>query len=77
MIPTLSGMNTVDSLVVDTGSFIKGVSFESWSKRVITVKEVLSEIKDTNTRQRLRTLPYEIAFREPSQHSLKHGEHCC
>jgi len=55
-------------LVADSSAFIKGASLEAWSGNVVTVREVVSEIKDVNTRQRLQVLPYDLSFREPSQH---------
>ena len=66
-------MERVGVLVADSGPFIKGASFELWSKNVVTIKDVVSEIKDANTRQRLQVLPYELTFREPSQQSLRFG----
>ncbi len=64
---------TVGILVADSGPFIKGAKLESWSSNIVTVKEVVREIRDTNTRQRLQVLPYELTFREPSQQSLHFG----
>jgi len=61
-------------LVADSSAFIKGASLEAWSGNVVTVREVVSEIKDVNTRQRLQVLPYDLSFREPSQEALHHGE---
>ena len=65
----------VGILVTDSGPFIKGAPLESWSRNVVTVKEVVTEIKDSNTRQRLQVLPYELSFREPSHDALCHGEY--
>ena len=65
----------VGILVADSGPFIKGAPLESWSRNVVTVKEVVTEIKDSNTRQRLQVLPYELSFREPSHDALCHGEY--
>jgi len=61
-------------LVADSSAFIKGASLKAWSGNVVTVREVVSEIKDVNTRQRLQVLPYDLSFREPSQEALHHGE---
>ena len=72
--PTWCGMARVGVLVADSGAFIKGASLEQWSSSVVTVKEVLSEIRDSNTRRRLQVLAYELSFSEPSQAALRHGE---
>ena len=63
----------VGTLVVDSGALIKGASLESWSPNVVTVKDIISEIKDLNTRRRLQVLPYTLTFREPIQQALHHG----
>ena len=66
-------MERVGLLVVDAGPLIKGASLESWSKNVVTIREVVAEIRDANTLQRLQVLPYDLSFREPSQQSLQFG----
>lgn len=67
-------MLAIGVLVVDSGAFIKGAPLEKWSENVVTVREVVSEIRDVNTRRRLQVLPYDLSFREPSQEALHHGE---
>ncbi|XP_019856121.1 PREDICTED: RNA-binding protein NOB1-like [Amphimedon queenslandica] len=64
----------VSCLVVDSGPFIKGVALQDWSKTVYTIRDVISEIKDSETRQRLQILPYELILREPSQEYIKHED---
>ena len=64
----------IDTLVADSGAFIKAAPLEKWSGNVITVKEVVSEIRDVNTRRKLQVLPYELTFREPSQEALHQGQ---
>lgn len=64
------------ALVVDSGALIKGGGggeFERNADKVYTVQEVVSEIKDAVTRQRLQVLPYELEVREPSHEAVKHG----
>merc|ERR1719494_1599497 len=41
------------------------------AERVVTIQDVLNEIRDAATRQRLAVLPYELDFREPSIESVK------
>ena len=64
----------VEYIVADSGAFIKAAPLEKWAGRVLTVKEVVEEIRDVHTRRRLQVLPYELVFREPSQEALHHGE---
>ena len=67
---------SMKALVVDSGAFIKGGSggeFERSADTVYTVQEVVVEIKDAITRQRLQVLPYDLKVREPSHESVKHG----
>jgi len=63
----------VDTLVVDSGAFIKGAPLQDWSTSLVTVKEVLSEIRDIHTRRRLQVLPYDLTFREPTPSALHYG----
>lgn len=60
-------------LVVDAGPFIRGVPLQKWSNKIVTVREVVSEIRDKATRERLQVLPYELVFKEPSTEALQHG----
>ena len=64
----------VRTLVADSGAFIKGAPLQQWSSNVVTIKDVVNEIRDANTRQRLQVLPYELTFREPSQAAISHGK---
>ena len=64
----------MDLLVADSGAFIKGAPLQEWSENVVTVKEVVTEIRDARTRQRLQFLPYNLTFREPSHSAIQHGE---
>ncbi len=69
--------NKVGTLVVDSGALIKGAPIRDWSQNVVTVKEILAEVRDHNTRRRLQVLPYDISFREPRQEALQHGKFEC
>ena len=63
----------ISVLVADAGAFIKGAPLREWSSKVVTVRDVVAEIRDKSTRERLQVLPYELAFREPSTEALQHG----
>ena len=61
-------------LVADSGAFIRQAPLEKWSTDVVTVEEVLSELRDENTRRKLGILPYDVQTREPTQTSLQYGK---
>ena len=63
----------IGKLVADSGAFIRGAPLQKWSKTVVTVRDVIAEIRDKVTRERLQVLPYELSFREPSSDSIRHG----
>ncbi len=42
-------------------------------RKVFTVREVVSEVRDKATRARLQVLPYELLLREPTADNLLHG----
>lgn len=60
----------VEFLVVDSGAFIKNAPINDIGMNICTVKEVVNEVLDKNTRNRLQVLPYEINFREPSAEAI-------
>lgn len=64
-------LKRVQCLVADSASFIRNAPLQNISEKVYTILEVINEIKDPQTRQRLAVLPYEVNFREPSQESIK------
>jgi len=57
-------------VVADAAAFIRNVDLANLSDRVFTVRDVVAEIRDSNTKQRLAVLPYELNFRTPSSESL-------
>ncbi|CAG2105783.1 unnamed protein product [Medioppia subpectinata] len=57
-------------LVCDSGPFIIGTQIEDLAENVYTLPEVVNEIKDENTRQRLQFISYELKYREPSEPQL-------
>lgn len=67
--------DSVNLLVVDSGPLIKGAPLEKWSHNVVTIKEVVHEIKDSSTRQRLQFLPYNLLFKEPTREAIQFGKH--
>ena len=60
-------------LIADSAAFMKNVDLHDIAEKVFTLGDVINEIKDAATKQRLAVLQYEIIFREPSAESLKSG----
>ncbi|KAF6018660.1 NOB1 [Bugula neritina] len=63
-------MANVEHVIVDSGAFIRNAPVKDISDNVYTVADVVSEIKDKATRQRLQVLPYVIKFVEPDKDCL-------
>lgn len=60
--------------VVDANAIISGLRLEGLGDKFVTIKEVLDEIRDKQSRQFLSTLPYGIDVKEPTEESMKLGE---
>jgi len=67
--PTTS--SKLPCLIADSAAFIRNVDLDALSAKVFTIPDVLSEIRDPTTRQRLQVLPYDVHMREPSHESIK------
>lgn len=64
-------MAKAQHLVVDSGGFLKNADIQGMGEKIYSIKEVVTEIRDKATRQRLSFLPYEIIFKQPSPESIK------
>lgn len=58
-------------LVADTAAFIKLVQLNDICENVITVQEVIAEIKDRQARERLQFMPLAITYKSPAPKYLK------
>lgn len=58
-------------LVVDSGGFLRNADIQSMGCQVYTIQDVVAEIRDKATRQRLSFLPFKIQYKTPSQKSLE------
>ncbi|EGF81804.1 hypothetical protein BATDEDRAFT_10084 [Batrachochytrium dendrobatidis JAM81] len=67
---TLNGNNKVESLIVDSGPLIKGHQLVHLANSFYTVREVLDEIKDQNTRDMVASLPFDLVVRNPSSEAV-------
>ena len=63
-------MSRAEVLVVDSGGFIKNAPLRDLAGRLVTLQDVVSEIRDKETRQRMQVLPYDLEFRNPSSIGL-------
>uniref|UniRef100_A0A4W3J506 RNA-binding protein NOB1 n=1 Tax=Callorhinchus milii TaxID=7868 RepID=A0A4W3J506_CALMI len=55
----------VDHVVADAGAFLKNAPLQEIGKNIYTLKEVVNEIRDKETKRRLAVLPYQLTFKEP------------
>merc|ERR1712156_1295064 len=58
-------------LIIDTAGFIKNPPLQEFGQNLITLREVIDEIRDKETKQRLKALPYEMQFLEPDSEAIK------
>ncbi|XP_053305485.1 RNA-binding protein NOB1 [Spea bombifrons] len=61
----------VQHVVADSGAFLRNAALREIGGSIYTVREVVSEIRDKETRRRLAVLPYELHFKEPSTDSIQ------
>ncbi|XP_005093274.2 RNA-binding protein NOB1 [Aplysia californica] len=60
----------IQHVVADAGAFIRNAPLRDIGEKVYTVPEVIAESCDKATRQRLKTLPVELTFKEPSSEAV-------
>lgn len=60
--------------VVDASAIVQGDKMSSTADRFVTVREVLEEVRDPISRQRLSFLPFAIETMEPAPDAIKKGE---
>ena len=61
----------IEHLVIDSGGFLKNAPIRELCQNAYTIPEVVAEIKDRETRKRLKILPYELKFRDPKPESVQ------
>jgi RNA-binding protein NOB1 len=59
--------------VVDSNAIMKGLRLESVADQLVTVQEVINEVRDKQSRAFLASLPFGIDVKEPTEDSLKAG----
>eukprot|EP00965_Chrysotila_dentata_P230556 6197835-Pleurochrysis_carterae.AAC.3 len=61
-------------LVVDAAPIIRGAQLHALgAEKLVTVPEVLREVRDYAARARLAAMPVEIEVKEPSEEAMKAG----
>jgi len=58
-------------LVVDSGGFLKNAPLRELATNLVTLTEVVGEIRDKQTRQRLEVMPFDMSYRQPSVEGVK------
>ncbi|KAJ6652514.1 hypothetical protein lerEdw1_011484 [Lerista edwardsae] len=58
-------MAPVEHVVADAGAFLRGAPLQEIGRNIYTIREVVAEIRDKETRRRLAVLPYELRFKQP------------
>ncbi|KAK3085277.1 hypothetical protein FSP39_000959 [Pinctada imbricata] len=61
----------VKHVVADSGAFIRNAPLNSIGVNIYVVPEVISEIRDKATRQRLEVLPYKLIPKTPATENIK------
>eukprot|EP00124_Ichthyophonus_hoferi_P003351 Ihof_evm2s286 gene=Ihof_evmTU2s286 len=68
--PFKNRKSRVEVLVVDTAALIKGTRLDEFSDKMVTIREVVDEVRDRRARQALELIPFELTFREPSDEAI-------
>jgi len=58
-------------LVVDSGGFLKNAPLRDLANNLVTLTDVVGEIRDREARQRLEVMPLDISYRQPSADAVK------
>merc|ERR1711963_65298 len=61
----------VQHVVADSGAFIRNAPLREIGETIYTIPDVVGESCDKATRQRFRTLTFELKFKEPSSDALQ------
>ncbi|KAM6942757.1 RNA-binding protein NOB1 [Xenentodon cancila] len=62
----------VEHVVADSGAFLKKVPLQEIGRNIYTLRAVVDEIRDRQTRRSLTFLPYQLHFREPLPEHVRH-----
>lgn len=58
----------LEYLVIDSNAIIRGLGLDLYgkAKHIVTIPEVLAEIRDSKAKEQLERLPFELEFKNPS-----------
>ncbi|EDW45678.1 GM11406 [Drosophila sechellia] len=59
-------------LVADTTAFINAVPLNEYAEQVLTVPDVVAEVRNKRQIRRLCVLPFDLQVREPRPENIKH-----
>ncbi|XP_067637123.1 RNA-binding protein NOB1 [Eurosta solidaginis] len=62
----------IEYLVADTTAFINAVQLNDYASNVLTVPDVIKEVRNKRQIRRLCVLPFDLQVREPRTESVKH-----
>jgi hypothetical protein len=62
------------ALVIDSAPLLKGTPLRHLAERFCTIPEVVSEIRDKQSREYIKKLPFELELITPSEESIKAGK---
>jgi len=65
--------HVAEYLVVDSGGFIKNAPLHQYGEQLVTMYDVIDEIKDKSTKQRLASMPFELNYKNPDSTSIQKG----
>jgi len=67
--------SNLEYLILDSNAFIRGQVFDLFNKaqRIVTVAEVISEVRDSKARELLEKLPFNLEIMNPSPASCQAG----
>ena len=58
-------------LVIDSGGFLKNAPFFEIASNLVTLPEVIGEIKDKNTKQWIENMPFDIMYKQPTSEAVR------
>jgi rRNA maturation endonuclease Nob1 len=67
----------LEYLILDSNAFIRGYGLHNLCKKakhIVTIDEVINELKDSKAREVLQNLPFELEIKVPSPSSCKEGK---
>lgn len=75
--PAAEAVSTKTTAVIDTNAIMSGVALGSLAERLVTIPEVLEEVRDVRTRERLAALHIALETLEPTEEAMAAGPARC